>query len=71
MWREFSEAKREPEKLTIALVLDLLDTFKLFMVYCNTSKQVLEWVLMQDENVVPYASRQLKIGEKDNLTHDF
>ncbi|GJT20302.1 putative reverse transcriptase domain-containing protein [Tanacetum coccineum] len=40
------------------------------MVYCNASRKGLGAVLMQREKVIAYASRQLKIHEKNYTTHD-
>nr|GEZ53160.1 putative reverse transcriptase domain-containing protein [Tanacetum cinerariifolium] len=41
-----------------------------FIVYCDASKKGLGAVLMQREKVTSYASRQLKIHEKNYTTHD-
>ncbi|GKF38117.1 putative reverse transcriptase domain-containing protein [Tanacetum coccineum] len=41
-----------------------------FIVYCDASMKGLGTVLMQRENVISYASRQLKIHEKNYTTHD-
>ncbi|GKE78934.1 putative reverse transcriptase domain-containing protein, partial [Tanacetum coccineum] len=41
-----------------------------FVVYCDASHKVLGAVLMQNEKVIAYASRQLKIHEKNYTTHD-
>ena len=38
--------------------------------YCDASKQGLGCVLMQHENMIAYASRQLKKHEQNYLTHD-
>jgi hypothetical protein len=43
---------------------------KSFSIYCDTSDQGLECVLMQDGHVVTYASRQLRKHEAHYLTHD-
>ena len=40
------------------------------MVFNNASRQGLGCVLMQDEKVIAYASRQLKTHETNYLTHD-
>ncbi|GKE97171.1 putative reverse transcriptase domain-containing protein, partial [Tanacetum coccineum] len=41
-----------------------------FVVYCDASQKGLVAVLMQREKVIFYASRQLKINEKNYTTHD-
>ncbi|GJV08448.1 putative reverse transcriptase domain-containing protein [Tanacetum coccineum] len=41
-----------------------------FVVYCDASHKGLGTVLMQKEKVIAYASRQLKIHEKNYTTHD-
>ncbi|GJU61665.1 putative reverse transcriptase domain-containing protein [Tanacetum coccineum] len=41
-----------------------------FIVYCDASHKGLDAVLMQNEKVIAYASRQLKIHEKNYTTHD-
>ncbi|GKC35269.1 putative reverse transcriptase domain-containing protein [Tanacetum coccineum] len=48
----------------------LLDGPEDFMVYCDTSGLGLGYVLMQRRKVIAYASRQLKIHEKNYTTHD-
>nr|GEX99037.1 hypothetical protein [Tanacetum cinerariifolium] len=42
-----------------------------FMVYCDASYKGLGAVLMQREKAIAYASRLLKIYEKNYMTHDF
>ncbi|GJU64558.1 putative reverse transcriptase domain-containing protein [Tanacetum coccineum] len=41
-----------------------------FIVYCDASHKGLGDVLMQREKVIAYASRQLKVHEKNYTTHD-
>ncbi|GJX56325.1 putative reverse transcriptase domain-containing protein [Tanacetum coccineum] len=41
-----------------------------FVVYCDASNQGLGCVLMQRDKVIAYASRKLKIHEKNYMTHD-
>ncbi|GJU58146.1 putative reverse transcriptase domain-containing protein, partial [Tanacetum coccineum] len=41
-----------------------------FIAYCDASKKGLGAMLMQREKVIAYASRQLKIHEKNYTTHD-
>nr|GEW02497.1 putative reverse transcriptase domain-containing protein [Tanacetum cinerariifolium] len=41
-----------------------------FVIYCDASLQGLGAVLMQKENVIVYASRQLKPNEENYTTHD-
>ncbi|GKA01642.1 putative reverse transcriptase domain-containing protein, partial [Tanacetum coccineum] len=41
-----------------------------FVVYCDTSNQGLDFVLMQRGKVIAYVSRQLKIYEKNYTTYD-
>ena len=38
--------------------------------YCDASRVGLGCVLMQNGKVIAYASRQLKVHEKNNPTHD-
>ncbi|GJU81256.1 putative reverse transcriptase domain-containing protein [Tanacetum coccineum] len=58
------------DKLCNALVLALLDGSEDFVIYCDTSGLGLGCVLMQRGKVIAYASRQLKIHEKNYTTHD-
>ncbi|GKE91154.1 putative reverse transcriptase domain-containing protein, partial [Tanacetum coccineum] len=46
------------------------NAFQDFVVYCDASHKGLGGVLMQREKVIAYASRQLKIHEKNYITHD-
>ncbi|GJZ88381.1 reverse transcriptase domain-containing protein [Tanacetum coccineum] len=58
------------DKLCNALVLALPDGMEDFVVYCDASSLGLGYVLMQISKVIAYASRQLKIHEKNYTTHD-
>ncbi|WVZ60327.1 hypothetical protein U9M48_010370 [Paspalum notatum var. saurae] len=58
------------DKLTTTPVLTLPDLQKNFVVYCDASRQGLGCVLMQDNRVVSYASRQLRAHEENYPTHD-
>ncbi|GKF95748.1 putative reverse transcriptase domain-containing protein, partial [Tanacetum coccineum] len=58
------------QKLCSAPILDIPEGSKDFMVYCDASYKGLGAVLMQREKVIAYASRQLKIYEKNYTTHD-
>nr|GEV99687.1 putative reverse transcriptase domain-containing protein [Tanacetum cinerariifolium] len=58
------------DKLCNALVLALLDGSKDFVVHCDASEIGLGSVLMQKSKVTAYASRQLKIHEKNYMNHD-
>ncbi|GJR04685.1 putative reverse transcriptase domain-containing protein [Tanacetum coccineum] len=53
-----------------APILALPEGNKDFIVYCDASIKGLGAVLMQREKVIAYASRQLKIHEKNYTTHD-
>ncbi|GJY05708.1 putative reverse transcriptase domain-containing protein [Tanacetum coccineum] len=60
----------QKKKLCSAPILALPEGSEDFIVYCNASKKGLGVVLMQREKVIAYASRQLKIHEKNYMTHD-
>ncbi|GKA94894.1 putative nucleotidyltransferase, ribonuclease H, partial [Tanacetum coccineum] len=53
-----------------APILSLPNGVEDFVVYCDASNQGLGCVLMQRNKVTAYASRQLKIHEKNYTTHD-
>ncbi|GJX99832.1 putative reverse transcriptase domain-containing protein [Tanacetum coccineum] len=53
-----------------ALILALPEGSEDFVVYCDVSHKGLGAVLMQREKVIAYASRQLKVHEKNYTTHD-
>jgi len=63
----FEEMKK---RLTMALILAILDTTKKFEVYCDASYQSIRCVLMQKRKAEAYASRQLKAHEKNYPTHN-
>ncbi|GJW86082.1 putative reverse transcriptase domain-containing protein [Tanacetum coccineum] len=58
------------QKLCSAPILALPEGNEDFVVYCDASHKGLGTVLMQREKVIAYASRQLKIHEKNYTTHD-
>ncbi|KAD4584874.1 hypothetical protein E3N88_22475 [Mikania micrantha] len=58
------------QKLCDAPILSLPEGCDDFVVYCDASHQGLGCVLMQRDKVIAYASRQLKIHEKNYTTHD-
>ncbi|KAK9110556.1 hypothetical protein Sjap_018616 [Stephania japonica] len=58
------------QKLTTAPVLALPETGKDLVVYTDASKVGLGGVLMQEGRVIAYASRQLKVHERNYPTHD-
>ncbi|KAI3808860.1 hypothetical protein L1987_24823 [Smallanthus sonchifolius] len=58
------------QKLYSAPILSLPEGTDNIIVYCDASHQDLGCVLMQREKVIAYASRQLKIYEKNFTTHD-
>jgi hypothetical protein len=63
----FQELKK---RLTIAPILAVPETGKDYTVYCDASKNGLGCVLMQDQKVIAYGSRQLKPHEVNYPTHD-
>jgi hypothetical protein len=71
-WTKECEASFEELRkcLTSALVLVLLDLAKKFDIYCDASRQGLGCVLMQEGQVVCYASCQLRKHEENYPTHD-
>ncbi|GJW44425.1 putative reverse transcriptase domain-containing protein [Tanacetum coccineum] len=58
------------QKLCSAPILALPEGSENFVVYCDAFHKGLGVVLMQKERVIAYASRQLKIHEKNYTTHD-
>ncbi|WMV46245.1 hypothetical protein MTR67_039630 [Solanum verrucosum] len=58
------------DKLVSAPILSLSDGLEGFVMYCDASRVGLGCVLMQNGKVIAYASRQLKVHEKNYPTHD-
>ncbi|GJZ51180.1 putative reverse transcriptase domain-containing protein [Tanacetum coccineum] len=58
------------QKLCSAPILALPEGSEYFIVSCDASIKGLGAVWMQREKVISYASRQLKIHEKNDTTHD-
>ncbi|GJT80615.1 putative reverse transcriptase domain-containing protein [Tanacetum coccineum] len=58
------------DNLCNAPILSLPDGVEDFIVYCDASNQELGCVLMERGQVIAYASRQLRIHEKNYTTHD-
>ncbi|GJW07780.1 putative reverse transcriptase domain-containing protein, partial [Tanacetum coccineum] len=71
-WVDKAEAAFQliKQKLCSAPILALPEGSEYFIVYCDASIKGLGDVLMQREEVISYASRQLKIHEKNYTTHD-
>ncbi|GJZ95632.1 putative reverse transcriptase domain-containing protein [Tanacetum coccineum] len=71
-WGDKQEAAFQllKQKLCSSPILALPEGSKYFIAYCDASKKGLGTVLMQREKVISYASRQLKIHEKNYTTHD-
>ncbi|KAD3066721.1 hypothetical protein E3N88_34601 [Mikania micrantha] len=72
LWTEKQEAAFQllKQKLCSAPILSLPEGTDDFVVYCDASIQGLGCVLMQRDKVIAYASRQLKVHEKNYTTHD-
>ncbi|KAA0066186.1 hypothetical protein E5676_scaffold790G001080 [Cucumis melo var. makuwa] len=70
-WERPTSATEELKKrLVTAPILALPVTGKDYVIYCDASRLGLGCVLMQDGNVIAYASRQLKEHECNYPTHD-
>ncbi|GJX43168.1 putative reverse transcriptase domain-containing protein, partial [Tanacetum coccineum] len=71
-WGDKQEASFQllKQKLYSAPILALPEGSEDFIAYCDASKKGLGAVLMQREKVISYASRQLKIHEKNYTTYD-
>ena len=65
--KSFQELK---DRLTSAPISTLPEGNDCFVVYCDASRVGLGSVLMQHGKVIAYASRQLKVHEKNYPTHD-
>nr|GFC11200.1 putative reverse transcriptase domain-containing protein [Tanacetum cinerariifolium] len=70
--RQFLEAAFQllKRKLCSAPILALPKGSENFVVYCDASHKGLVAVLMQKEKAIAYASRQLKVHEKNYTTHN-
>ncbi|GJZ22626.1 putative reverse transcriptase domain-containing protein [Tanacetum coccineum] len=71
-WGEEQETSFQllKQKLCAAPILALPEGSDDFVVYCDASIKGLGAILMQRLKVIAYASRQLKIHEKNYTTHD-
>ncbi|GKD70405.1 putative reverse transcriptase domain-containing protein [Tanacetum coccineum] len=71
-WGDKQEAAFQTlkHKLCSAPILALPQGAENLIVYCYASHKGIGVVLMQNEKVIAYASRQLKIHEKNFTTHD-
>ncbi|GJU46442.1 putative reverse transcriptase domain-containing protein, partial [Tanacetum coccineum] len=72
VWGDKQEAAFQllKQKLCNAPILALAEGSKDFIAFCDASKKGLGAVLMQREKVIAYASRQLKILEKNYMTYN-
>ncbi|GJY24147.1 putative reverse transcriptase domain-containing protein [Tanacetum coccineum] len=72
VWGDKQEAAFQTlkQKLCSAPILALPEGSEDFVAYCDASIKGLGDVLMQRDKVIAYASRQLKIHEKNYTTHD-
>nr|GEV95040.1 putative reverse transcriptase domain-containing protein [Tanacetum cinerariifolium] len=71
-WGDKQEATFQflKQKLCSVPILALPEGAEEFLAYCDASHKGLGAVLIQREKVISYASRQLKIHEKNYKTHD-
>ncbi|GJW87332.1 putative reverse transcriptase domain-containing protein [Tanacetum coccineum] len=71
-WGDKEEAAFQllKQKLCSAPILALSEGAENFIVYCDASHKGLGAVLIQNEKVIAYASRQSKIHKKNYTTHD-
>ena len=52
------------------LILSLRESTQSCMVCCDAFWVVLDWILMQKDQVIAYASKKLKVHKKNYPTHD-
>ena len=70
-WSETCEKGfQELKDIPTTPVMTLLEGNEGFIVYCDASRVGLGCVLMQHGKVIAYASRQLKVHEKNYPTHE-
>ena len=62
--------KKIKHLLTTALILNIVDPFKDFVVCADACKEGLRRFLLQENYVVAYESMKLKEHEKNYVTHD-
>nr|GEW88239.1 putative reverse transcriptase domain-containing protein [Tanacetum cinerariifolium] len=69
-YRRFIEGFSKITKPMTKLTQKKVEFDEDFIVYCDASNKELGDVLMQREKVISYALRQLKVHEKNYMTHD-
>lgn len=71
-WSDACEGsfKKFKNNLILASILSLPKGSDGFVVYCDTSRVGLGCVLMYYGKVIAYSSRQLKVYQRNYLTHD-
>ncbi|WMV38017.1 hypothetical protein MTR67_031402 [Solanum verrucosum] len=57
-------------RFTTTSVMTLQDGSNSYVIYCDASRVSLGCVLMRQGKIIAYASRQLKVHEKNYTTHD-
>ena len=65
--KSFAELKT---RFTTTRALTLPEGSDCYVIYCDASRVGLGCVLMQRDKVISYASRKLKVHEKNYPTHD-
>lgn len=68
LWKGSKEFKHN---YITTLVFTLLEGNEGFVVYCDVSQVGLLCVLMQHDKVIAYVSTELKVHEKNYVTHEF